>query len=108
MKRGSENIGGKKSKKWPFDQDPNVAAITTRQIIDLGFPILQVVHYDDDHSWAFLCGTTEDEDDYRLVHMEEILNLDKSIRLIAELPPGWSAWRTKKNSPWERQRGDTV
>ncbi|MGH9968902.1 MAG: hypothetical protein ACREBG_14035 [Pyrinomonadaceae bacterium] len=44
---------------WPFDQAPNVAAITTRQVIESGSPILLVTHYEDDHSWAFLCGTTD-------------------------------------------------
>jgi len=37
--------------EWLFDQAPNAAAITTRQVIDLNCPILQVTHYEDDHSW---------------------------------------------------------
>ncbi len=89
-------------KKWPFDQPPNTAAIITRQVIDQNCPILQVSHYRDDHSWAFLCGTTENTDDYRLVHMGEVLELDESLRSIADLPPGWSAWRKGVDSPWQR------
>jgi hypothetical protein len=91
---------------WPFDQAPNVAAITTRQVVELNYPIRQVVHYSDNNSWAFTCGTTEDEDDYRLVHMEDILILDESLRSIADLPPGWSAWRENKESTWERMEDD--
>jgi len=30
------------------------------------------------HSWAFFVGTTEETDDYRLVHMEEALKMDES------------------------------
>src|SRR5262245_32079368 len=86
---------------WPFDQAPNVAAITTKQVIEFNSPIRQVVHYLDDHSWAFLCGTTEEIDDYRVIHMEEMLNRDETLRSIADLPPGWSAWRDDKNSSWE-------
>jgi hypothetical protein len=88
--------------RWPFDQGANVAALTTRQVIDENCPIRQVVHYSDDDSWAFLCGTTNDTDDYRLIHMEEALRLDETLRSIADLPPGWSAWRNAKDSPWER------
>ena len=39
---------------WPFDQGPRVAAITTRQVLDDGLPILPVTHYADDvlHGWS--------------------------------------------------------
>src|SRR5258705_11017737 len=95
-----------RNEKWPFDQGPNVAALTTRQVLDLNYPIRQVVHYGDDDSWAFLCGTTEEKDDYRLVHMEEVLRLDDSLRSIADLPPGWSAWREHADGSWERSPED--
>lgn len=88
--------------EWPFDQGPDVAAITTRQILDLKQPIRHVIHYDEDDSWAFLCGTTNETDDYRVVHMQHALSLDDSLRAIADLPPGWSAWREDGQSDWER------
>jgi hypothetical protein len=55
---------------------------------------------------TFLCGTTEKTDDYRLVHMGEILNSDESLRSIADLPPGWSASRKAIDSPWQRYLED--
>ena len=89
--------------EWPFDQAPDVAAFTTSQVLDLHFPILQVTHYEDDHSWAFLCGRTDDyEKDGRLVCMSEVLNLDKTLTEVADLPPGWSASRIDKDSEWVR------
>jgi hypothetical protein len=75
---------------WPFDQAPNVAAITTRQVLE-GHPILRVVHYEDDHSWAFTCGTTDDESDGRVASMKSIVQRDESLKEIADLPPGWKA-----------------
>ena len=39
---------------WPFDQAENVAAITSKFVVDDNFPILRVVHYSDDHSWHLL------------------------------------------------------
>jgi len=101
-----EEIEMSNRKSWPFDQAPNVAAMTTRQVIEQNSLIRQVVHYGDDCSWAFLCGTTEEREDYRLVHMAELLNRDSSLRSIADLPPGWQAWRDSKDSPWERSLED--
>ena len=92
--------------KWRFDQGRNVAALTTKQVLDLNEPIRYVIHYDDDDSWAFLCGTTNDSEDYRAIHMEHILLLDESIRSIADLPPGWSAWREDRGEGWERFQED--
>ncbi len=43
------------SPEWPFDQAPNVAAITTVNVLECRAPILVVLHYRDDDSWAFLC-----------------------------------------------------
>ena len=46
--------------EWPFDQAPNVASITTAGVIERRLPVLVVQHYEDDHTWAFLCGTTDE------------------------------------------------
>jgi hypothetical protein len=92
---------------WPFDQAPNVAAITTRQVLDDGLPILNVVHYDDDDSWAFTCGTTDDTSDIRVIGMGEALELDLSLSTIASLPPGWRAWREAVGAPWNRSQVPT-
>ena len=85
---------------WPFDQEPDVAAITTRQVLEGTQPIRQVVHYGDDHSWAFTCGTTDKQDDLKVVHLEHLVALDATIRSIAGLEPGWTAWREGVGKPW--------
>ena len=90
---------------WPFDQEPDVAALTTRQVLE-GEPIRSVVHYSDDHSWAFTLGTSDQKEDYRIVDMGHLLKLDKSLVTIADLPPGWSAWRDAGGQEWERTEED--
>ena len=92
--------------EWPFDQAPNVAAMTTGQVLELGYPIRYVLHYDHDDSWAFLCGTTKEFNDYRVIHMSHALELDDFLRQVADLPTGWSAWREDDQSPWERFQKD--
>jgi len=74
--------------EWKFDQCRDVAAITTRQVLHEGYPILRVVHYADDHSWAFTCGTTNDPGDGLVVSMGCIVEHDPTLSEIAELPPG--------------------
>lgn len=76
-----------------FDQEPNVAAITTVNVLDRDAPILVVTHYLDDRSWAFLCGLTNDEADGRVIAMSTALGLDPALRQIADLPRGSSARR---------------
>ena len=86
---------------WLFDQGPNVAAVTCRAVIE-GAPILTVIHYTDDHSWAFMDGVTWQTEEGRLVAMKTILRLDPSVAEVADLPPGWKAQRTSVGSPWKR------
>jgi len=90
---------------WPFDQKPDVAAVTTRQVLD-GLPILRVTHYSDDESWAFVCGTTNASEDARVIGMGEAVAIDPSIREVADLPPGWSASRSKPGGTWSRSKAD--
>ena len=65
---------------WPFDQAPDVAAITTRQVLDDGLGILNVTHYSDDQSGAFVCGTTDEESDGRVICMREAMEMDPTIQ----------------------------
>ena len=89
--------------EWPFDQASNVAAITTRQVIQDGLPILSVVHYSEDHSWAFVCGTSNADADGRVIGMGEALKIDSTLSGIADLPPGWCAHRQAVGQPWIKQ-----
>lgn len=89
--------------RWPFDQGPDVAAITTRQVLEDGLPILSVVHYADDHSWAFCCGTSNETEDGRVVGMGEALHLDPTLAEIADLAPGQCATREAVGASWKRR-----
>lgn len=91
---------------WPFDQAPNVATITTRQVLNGERPILIATHYSDDHSWGFVCGSTNDTHDGRVIGMGEALKLDPTLREIADLPPGWSARRSAVGQEWTRYSDD--
>jgi hypothetical protein len=92
---------------WPFDQPTNAEAVTTQSVLD-GAPILIVVHYSDDGSWAFLEPQSLDPDESRVVSMGTILRLHPSIASIAELPPGWMATRESPAAPWVRAQDPEI
>jgi hypothetical protein len=86
---------------WPFADTPTTASITTRQVLD-GAPILRVAHDADDGSWQFLCGTTNDPADARVVGLGRIYARDVTLGELADLPEGWHAWRAAAELPWQR------
>jgi hypothetical protein len=86
---------------WPFDQAPNVGALTVRAVLD-GDPILFVSHDSDDDGWQFLDGREPDTREGRLISMGHALALDPTLRAVADLPPGWIAWRDHPDVGWSR------
>ena len=86
---------------WPFADTPNTASITTRQVLE-GAPILLVTHDADDGSWQFVCGTTDDPADARVVGLGQMYKRDATLRELADLPEGWRASRTSTDRPWQR------
>ena len=89
----------KPNESWPFDDPPNVEAITTRQVLDENYPILLVTH-DEDDGWQILCGTSNDVDDGRVVDLGCMYERDPSIGELADLPLGWQASRESVADAW--------
>lgn len=87
---------------WPFDQPPDCIAISLRRIVFDGEPILHVTHDLDDHGWQFLDLADAEPDDAAVVAMRNIVNIDPTMCEVADLPPGWHAWRESQSSPWQR------
>jgi hypothetical protein len=93
---------------WPFDQAVNVAAISDVAVVEDSASILLVVHYSDDHSWAFLSGRPFTTDQARVIGMGTALGLDPTLRSVATLPAGWSATREVVGAPWVRRADPDV
>jgi hypothetical protein len=87
---------------WPFDQPRNCAVFTTRQVLEGAEPILHVTHDSDGHGWQFL-GRAVREEDAKIIALQEAVELDPSVLQLADLRPGWHAWRDSIDSPWQRQ-----
>ena len=88
---------------WPFDQPPNCATFTMRQVMDGLEPILLVSHDADDHGWQFIGTSDVSMTDAILVSLKNIVRLDPTVLEVADLPPGWQAVREKVGGPWTRR-----
>jgi hypothetical protein len=93
------------SSDWPFDQPPNCAVITLRSIVSGGEPIVRVSHDADDHGWQFLGACDADADDAAVVSLGSIVKRDPSVLEVADIPPGWRAWRASTSAPCQRGPG---
>ena len=84
---------------FKFREERNVAVFTTQPILE-GLPILRVVH-DADGDWQFLCDTTTETTDMRIVCLEEITKQDPTVNELFELKYGWTAWRETAEDEWK-------
>lgn len=88
--------------RWPFADSPDTGVYSTRFVLDEDYPILLISH-DPDGAWQFLCGTTDNPDDGRLIPLQEVVELDETVRKVADLPTGWRAWRDSTEGPWMQE-----
>jgi hypothetical protein len=89
--------------EWPSSDPENVATMTVRQVTHRGQPILLVSHDADDGMWQFLTGGPVEMVDAMLVSLREVYRIDASIGELADLPLGWTAERSDRGQPWQRQ-----
>lgn len=88
-----------RNQDFKFREERDLGVFTTRQVLE-GNPILRVSH-DADGDWQFLCDTTSDVADLKIVALEEITKRDSSVNSLYQLNYGWSAWRETPEHDWE-------
>jgi hypothetical protein len=83
---------------FKFREAKNLRVFTTRQWLDLGKPILHVVH-DDNGDWQFL---TNDQtlEDAQIVALEQLVLHDKTLNELFELDYGYEADREFIGGEW--------
>jgi len=83
-----------------FNENYNTAVITTRFVLERKSPILFVFHFSDG-AWQF-SGSEKNlsDDDYRVVSLGEIIEIDNSLLEISDMPMGSEARRLNPQSPW--------
>lgn len=84
---------------WPFDVPSNTGCVTTRQIMEKGYPILAILH-DDDGAWQVLCDTTEDPNDGMIVGLGCLYERFPILGEFSHMPPGYEAVRKSECTEW--------
>ena len=87
---------------WLFEEAPNTAVITIRQIMRGDAPILHVV-LDDDGEWQFLGWETPEAKEAMVVGLSSIVQRDPTIKRLYDLPLGWHAYRHSVADAWTRE-----
>ena len=88
---------------WPFDSPPNVACLTVRSIVDGVKPILMASRDANDGAWQLLTGDAFDAAEEMLVSLASMVDRDPTLLQLADVLPGWMAWREHRGAPWSRQ-----
>lgn len=78
----------------------SICVITTKYIVTFNSTIVRVIH-DDEGYWQFL-GREDNlkDEDAMLVSLEEIIQLDSSLKAIINIPRSKMAIRENQSSPW--------
>lgn len=84
-----------------FAESLNTAVFATKYILERKSPILYVYHYEEDGAWQFSGKEKCEDSDYRIISLEEMINIDNSILELADLPLGGEAYREDGYSKWK-------
>ena len=73
-------------------------------MLDQSAPVMLVTRPDGD--WCFLCGQLHEDSgsQYRVVGIGHVLDMDKSLAELDDLPENWEAERSEVDGRWIRTR----
>lgn len=90
------------SANWKFDDAANTACFTTTFVLQ-GASILRVYHdYGGDWQFHGAADQPADESVMKIVALEQVVKLDKTVESLHDLPYGWAAERTSPSGEWQR------
>jgi hypothetical protein len=82
------------------EEQKNKSVLTTSYVLTNGSPVTFVL-YDEDGDWQ-LFGEEDvtDEEDAYLVSVDEMLEMEPTLRKLPDLRPGQAATREKDSTRW--------
>ena len=91
---------------WPFvHSPPQTETLSTRQVVHENRWIAFVSH-DEDGTWQLIHRLADDEGldsaDAVFISLGKAFEIDPSLAVVADLPPGWSAERPAPDGAWRR------
>jgi hypothetical protein len=91
-------------KNWTFADAVDRVTFTTVPVLNEA-PILDVYHHLNG-DWQFLCGTTVEEENIKLVCLGCMVERDPTLLQLGDLPRSWRAFRKSSSSSWVREEFD--
>ena len=86
---------------WPYKVSRTLPVVTTKNVLNSGKPVLFVFHDAKDDSWQFLDAQVPGVADLTTATLEEVVKRDDSVHsVLADLKPGWAAFRKDKTEAW--------
>jgi hypothetical protein len=64
--------------EWPFDEPVHLATFTTKLVAENQHPIMLITH-DEEGDWQFLCGTTNEVDEAKMLWTNQISSLKQVL-----------------------------
>jgi hypothetical protein len=96
---------------WPMPVPADTLAFVCTHVAEDGETVRFVArepHEDRGEDWSAHCGVDEHETaQIVLLHLEHVLRSAPSVRLLADLGLGETAWREGPDQPWERAPADS-
>ena len=90
--------------EWKFQDSPNTAVFTTKRVASSESWIGYVYHDAEDGAWQFHAPEASDQEEPMIVGLSEIVNLDRSVEILADLPRGYYAWRENRDAAWQKAK----
>lgn len=87
---------------FKYREERDVAVFATRQVLE-GLPILRAIH-EENGDWQFLCDTTYEVNDLKVVALEELTKRDPTLNELFQLNYGWQAQRIVKAAEWQVEK----
>lgn len=87
---------------WAQGRSRVFATFACTHVLDLKKPV-RLVMKEPDGDVQFLCGGVHrTSKDARVVHLRHLLENDRTLEALADLPIGWQAERTEQGGDWTR------
>jgi hypothetical protein len=88
---------------WRFKDSPHTGVFTTKRVMSGEDIVARVFHDTDDRAWQFHGPQDSDAEDIAYVCLHHLIDKDRSIGELHDLPLGWFAWREDVTSAWKRE-----
>jgi len=91
-----------------FEDSLNTAVFTTKFVVKDKKEITYITHETEDGAWQFFSNDNFDdfEEVSMILSLDEIINLDKTVLEIADLPLGYIATRETVKDKWKISKND--